>query len=416
MINVFENSYTYFRYKHLSIKFFLGSCLVVFVFNSAHAAVWLIDPKMTLSYEYNDNYLLVADSSAEDEVSTTKLTGELALKGKSERLDVKALLRIDTLNYAGDDSNLSERGNQLVGLSSRYKLSERNTISLNSKYFRDSILRTEGILFDDVITDPDTDIDVDLVNENVRRSRFSFKPGWRYFLNEKTALNLEYRFQDVSFSGEGGTGLIESERQTILGYLTRKISEIDTFSFSVASIYFRPDDPAGPDQDVDTIEAKIGWTHDFSEAFQMDFSAGVRDSDFDNAQKSSDSGFVGNIGATKYTDLTTYRVNLQRKINPSASGNQVEVDEVLVNINRAITEKLNFTVNGRYFDSESTGNSTSSANRDYISFEPGLNWRLLPSWVVGASYKYIEEDLDDGGSADSNSAFVSISYSPPRQF
>ena len=395
--------------------FVRSMCLVAVLSNSAGAAVWLFDPTVTFSQEYDDNYRLDTSSSDEDEVSTTKLSGELALKGKSERLDVNALLSLDAINYSGDDDNLNDKNNQSVRLTSAYSATERNKFSLRSNYLRDTIVRTTQSLFlpdDDIPFDPDQDVDANLVRENVRRTRSSINPGWKYRLNESTSLGLSYRYRDLSFSGSSNTNLVESDTQRISANLNKRLTEKDSITAQLSEKYFRPDN----DRDVDTLALTLKWVHKFSESFEMDTKIGARDSDFDNAQKSSDSGFVGNIGATKRTDRTTYRINLERRENPSSSGNQVEVDEFRMDIRHRITEKLTFNFRGRYFDTETTDGSNSDSNREYFTIQPGLNWKFLPSWAIGAGYKYTEEDLDDGGSGDSNSAFVKISWSPPRQF
>ncbi len=398
--------------------FFVASGL--FIIGTANAAVWLFDPTVTLEQEYDDNYRLATESSNEDEVWTTTLTGELAIKGKSERADLEALIRLDAVDYNGDDDDLDDRNNQFLALSSKYKLSERDSVSLAANLNRDSILRNgiieiepeDVVIDDDGVIQPDGDIDTVLVQQNVRRTRTNVRTNWQHRLSEKTSAGLGYAYRDESFSDDSGTGLVESERHSLSANITKKITEKDKITGRISSIYFRPDS----DRDVDTLEARLKWIHDFSEAFQMDFSLGVRESDFDNAPKSSDTGFVANIGAKKRVGLTTYRFNLERRVRPSASGNEVESDEVTLSVKRRITETMNFRFAGRFFDTESTDDSNSRNNREFFTLSPVLSWRFSPSWVARASYEYRERDLDNGGSGDSNSAFFSISYSPPRQF
>ena len=402
--------------------FFILMCFV----NTVYAAVWLLDPRAVLEYGYDDNFRLSSNSSTEDEVSTARLVGELALRGKSERGDLEALVRLDKAEHGGDDRNLRDRSNQTLGLSSLYRLSKRNQVSLNGNLFRDSILRTEQVDLnpddfligdDGVALETDQDIDLVLIQQDVRRTRFSIKPGWTYILNDKTKLGLQYTYRDLSFSGGSGTGLVDSNRHTVSANIRRRISEKDEITGRISASYFRPDD-IGPDRDVDTYEARIGWVRDFSETLQMDFTIGGRESEFDNSQNSSDSGFVANVGVTKHTGLTTYRFNAERNVSPSASGNQVEVDELSVNIRSEITEKLNFDLDARFFDTESTDDIGSNSDREYFSIEPGLSWQFLRSWNARLYYQYreIDRDNDLNGSADSNSVVVSISYFPPRQF
>jgi len=386
--------------------------------NSAMAAVWLFDPTVTLSQEYDDNYRLATNSSNEDEVWTTKLSGELALKGKSERLDLRALLRLDAINYSGDDSDIDDKNNQSLRLTSAYKATERNKFLLKGSFFRDTLIRTTRSIFDPLPDDgigfdPNQDVDADVVRDSVRRERFRIRPGWNYLLNESTSLGLQYAYRDVSYSGDDADqGLVEYDSQFIGANISKRVTEKDTVTANISESYYRPDN----DRDVDTLAVTLGWVHKFSESFRMDLKIGGRDSDFENTEESSDSGFVGNIGVTKRTDRTRYRVSIQRRESPSSSGNQVEVDEIEVNIRREISEKLSFGFDGRFFDTETTNNINSNNNREYISLEPKLSWRFLPSWKAAAGYTYREEDLDDGGSGDSNAVFIKISWSPPRQF
>ena len=189
-------------------------CLAAFLSNSASAAVWLFDPWISLEQAYNDNFQLSSDSSNEDEVSTTILKGNLALKGKSERLDVEALIGLDANKYSGDDDNLDDRNNQEFRLTSAYRTTERNSLTLRGDIFRDTLVRTTQFLFlpdDDIPFDPDQDVDVNLVRDDARRTRYSISPGWNYRLNESTSLGLGYTYRDLSFSGEDdNSGLTES--------------------------------------------------------------------------------------------------------------------------------------------------------------------------------------------------------------
>ncbi len=409
------------KYKNRFVTFI--SIIGVFLFaNNVQAAVWLLDPTVTLSYEYSENYRLDNVSALEDDVGTTTLSGEIAVKGKSERLDFLGLLRIDAPNYSGDDDDLSERNNQTVGLNTGYWLSDRNRVSLKSSYIRDTQIRDSQIEVDPEdfgdtgSLDPTLDVDQSLIRQNIRRERTKIRPRWDIQVSERTNIGFDYLYKDLSFSGSGSALLVESESHAIAADISRKISERDTISLRISEDRFEPDSNNGPDQDIDTTEARVGWVHAFSETFKMDLTAGGYDADFDNARRSSDSGFVGNIGATKNAGLTTYRINLEKRVTPTSSGRQVEVDELKLDVRRDITEKLSFRFLGRYFDSETTDGSDGNSNRDYFSLTPELSWRFLPSWVASAHYEYEEEDLDDGGDADSNTAFISISWSPPRQF
>ena len=408
------------RKSGLSRNIVTGVCLA-FISNSANAdLVWLLDPRVTLGQGYEDNFFLSSNSSNEDEVLTTTLTGELALRGKSERADVETLFRLDKVKYNKDADRLNDRDNQFFGVSSSYKASERNTLSLNGTLTRDTIVRTVEIITepeviegeDQVGVEGNEDFDINLVEQNVRSTRTSIGPSWSFAFSEHTYGYMSYTYADRSYSNDSGTGLVEHDTQSVGIGFSHKLSERSRITGSSSASYFRPDN----DRDVDTIAAKLGLTHKFSETFQMDFSFGGRDSEFDNASRSSDSGFVANIGATKFAGVTTYRINIDRNVNPSGSGDQVETDKFTMQVNHRLSPTLNFFLNGRYFDTEVTGGGTSNSDREFFTIRPGLSWQILPSWNASVSYRYRERDPEIGDSGESQGAFVSFSYSPPRQF
>ncbi len=385
------------------------------------AVVWLTDPSVTLELNFDDNYFLSSNSSLEDEVTTTRIIGEIALRGKSERLDLETLLRLDKVNFSGDDENLSNRDNQLFGFSSRYKVSQRNSFLFNGQINRDTLTRTgridpeiEDIVLDDSVGVGDLDdADVSLVDQNIRRTRLNVRPGWRYQYSELGSLSLEYRYDDQSYSGESGTGLIESERQAIRSNWRHRMSEKNILTGQLTASYFRPDNS----RDVDTYEARVGLIRRFTETITLDLTVGGRYSEFDNSEDNSDSGFVANIGATKKAGRTTYRANLERRVNPSGSGEQVERDLLTLDVRHALTETMSFRIRARTETRESTGDDV-NADRDFTIIQPGLSWRLSPSWLANFSYRYRYRDIDNdpNGSSDSNGAFISIGYVPPRQF
>ncbi len=416
------NSHSRKIQKHLIIGIFNAVCLAAMLPKSANALEWLLDPRVTLEQGYDDNFFLDSNSSLEDEVSTTNLTGELALRGKSDRTEIETLARIDVVNYGGDDERLDEKGNQLFSLSSLHSITDRNGLKFDADLTRDTITRTEAIVVDpgDIGIGPDGelvddvgDTDINLVGVNVRRSRFTLNPGWNFRFSQRTNGSLEYRYTDVSYSNDRDTGLEEFDQQNLIGSLRYRISEKSTITGQISAGFFRPDD----NQDVDTYEARLGFLHRLSETLQLDFAVGPRYSDFENSIESSDSGVVASIGATKNAGLTTYRVDLRRQVNASGSGNQVETDTLNLNIRRALSPTLDFRLLARVFETENTDDDTnSSSDREFIQIEPGLNWQFAPSWSAGLSYKYREIDRDIGGTGDSNAAFFSISYLPPRQF
>ena len=65
---------------------------------------------------------------------------------------------------------------------------------------------------------------------------------------------------------------------------------------------------------------------------------------------------------------------------------------------------------------EDDNNVNTFNNREYIELEPRVSWKFQPSWTASTGYTYTEEDLDDGGSGESNAVFIKLSWYPPQQF
>jgi len=265
---------------------------------------------------------------------------------------------------------------------------------------------------EDVTIEPDDDVDDAIVRENVRRERFILRPGWRRNLTERSGIELDYRFNGVTFENEERTDLRDYSENTIVGGLFQRITEKDRFSTSLAARLFRV-----PDDDRKDISYALlaGVIHEFSETETGSFRFGLRRTEFTTgSERSDDDGFLLRVFGSKRTGVTTFSGKLEHRLAPSGAGEQVEKTEASFNISRRLSQFWRFTFRSRLYETETLRVDDPNTTRRYLQYEPGLRWRLSRRWSMQGGYRYRRRKIDgDPASSESNVVFVSLNYAQP---
>jgi hypothetical protein len=251
----------------------------------------------------------------------------------------------------------------------------------------------------------------------VGRQRLALGPSWSRFLTERIEVGLSYQFSDVSFSDTAGLGADIPSRildfhthQVGAEWLTR-VTERDRLAVVLNAQRYEAVD----DQRFDNYALQAGVIHDFSETATGLLTVGGRYTDFEGPRvNGSDTGFVATLRGTKRTGLTTFTGTLERTVSPSASGNQVENDQLIFNVSRRLTERTQVLLRSQLFETESLQETASNANRRFVAVRPAIRYELSPSWALETAYEYRRQKrFAEAESGDSNAVFLSLIYVRP---
>lgn len=384
--------------------------LAVFFADTVYAQAWVVTPSISLGQEYDDNFRLSTDSPT-DQVYTTVLSGAVEVSRLTEIWQLRGFGQYDAIHYEGDDDDLADKHNQFAGFSSIYE-TQRGELALEGSYRRDSILRALNFDVDPggVIVDPGDDIDVDLVQRQIRRERFIIGPAWRRNLTELTQLELSYEFQDTSYDDPEGLDLIDFSKHTVSAGLARELSPLTSITTTAAVDFYRGDE----EREYDNYSFVGGVDREFTQTTRGGAGVGFRYTSFDTPDEDGDElGVVGFLYGERRTQLGRYFLRYEKQLLPSGAGELLDSDLVTARVNRELRPRLDFFLRGRFFRNRSELEN-SSADRYYFSIQPGLTWEFTRAWSLDASYRFDWEERDiDDDSANTHIVFVALNYSWP---
>lgn len=394
--------------------------LVITLSGGAHAA-WITDGSARLDSIYEDNVYLSSDDKDSAIVTIADVQGEV--RQATETSNVSAIARVRYLTYA-QVSDVSDEDEEFASLRAWWS-GERLRWGVNGDFRRDVLLNTVGYIgpFDPAAdadvgpgVDPNGDgvtdgtIDEYSVEEQVRRNRTVLIPFVTYELSERTSASLRYGYSRLDYSNDEQSQLTNNQSNRVALELTHRLTERDMIRGSVSAAKFDPKNQSG----TDTYQLMTGWEHRFSELVGVGIDIGVSQTERDDR---SDTGTLFRVRGFRRTEVGNFFAQAERRLYPNGSGELVETDRLVFGLKRSLSERVDITITGDGYTTDSTGDSLVGGDyRDYVSVGPELRWSLSSELAVGATYQYTWADRQgDDGTASGNSAGVFVSYQPQRE-
>ena len=375
-------------------------------------AEWVAAPTVQIKAQYDDNLYL--NTGSHNSVWGGTVSPRLTLSRNEENNALNLEGRLMLNNYS--NSSVNDSNAQILTLGGHYQ-TERDKWHLSSYFQRDTTETTvSGVVpsSNGQLSDQSADIDVNLVPIKVRRNRFYLRPSWTHSLSERSALSVDYRLYQSTFANTGGNGLIDYRHQDITAGLNHSITERDWVGVTASASIYEALESGGTNSHGYGISAN--WSHQFSQTLRGNAAIGSRTTTTKVGGQNQDThGLLFDANLVKrYSELTTYRINIGRSVQPSGAG-VVQSDQVRVQWFRNLSPRMAGYLWGTFFHNKALGQLSSTANRTYYSLEPGLRWSLTRRWSLDGSYRYRRQKYDNSSkSAASNAVFIAVSYDWPR--
>ncbi len=394
-------------------KFIISLLMILSVVSKVTlGAEWSVEPSVQIKSMYDDNLYLQPGSRTS--VWGGTVSPWLTLNRREENKSLSLGGRLNFNRYSSSEVNDDDA--QYLTLGSHYN-TQRDVWNLGALFVRDTTVTTVN----DVIKDPNdqganqgVDVNVNLVSVKVRRQRFDVSPSWTHVLSERTALTLNYRFQEVTFADSGNNGLTDYRQQSVDVGVGHNLTERDRLSVIAGASFYESLGTGSEDsQDYDVV-AK--WGHEFSQTLHGEASTGVHTTTSRvNGQNKDSTGALFNARLVKrYSELTTYSVSIGRSAEPSYGG-LVRSDQLSAQWHRNLSPRMAGYFSVTAFRNKALDQLSTSTNRTYYSFEPGLRWSLTRWWSLDGSYRYRRQKYENSNqAAQSNAAFIAVSYAWPR--
>ena len=368
------------------------------------ATEWTGRMSVNSKFESSDNKRLTTNRDNEEDVvgAVISTTGNLTAQTERSMNSLDTTFRF--LRYDGDSDLDSD--DQIFRLRNRY-MWEKAAFNLNTGYKRESTLITE--LEDSGILNTDA---------RNRRVQFDIAPSIEYFATEADQLTLGYSFTDVEFPGSNPLSDTDYEYwATSLGWV-RSINERLAL---LSNVYYTDYEAELSDAETQSVGLDLGFSYAFSETLQTRFTAGYRDSDFENTvfgvrTSGSEDGSLLAFDLNKEYINSELGINISRTLSPSSSGVVFERDEINLNFDHNFAHNIFSSIEGRWFSNESLNSNQNFDDRDYYSGLLELGKRINPTWSVSGQYIYRYQEFDfNDRDAESHTGLLYISFKPQKR-
>lgn len=378
---------------------------------SAIAADTYVQPRLDLRVENNDNFYLTPGGSSDSDIYGYIADAQALIGIATPRSDTSIRPRVRFQEYP--DSDDLERFEAFFDLRSRYSW-ERSDFLLLGKYARQDSHNADQPTgeFDPLDpTDPGNAGSVtNLVGET--RNRFEVRPSYTHDVSERVRLGVDGAYEIVRYDSSGTTTNTEYDYAVANGSVRWKVTPVSAVNVGAyASKYETQDDSTK----TDAYGGEIGYDYRWSEVTGVEASVFYEQNDVTDYLpvrfEESTSGWGGGVTAYREGEVSQWRLTAGRTYIPTGDGGKAESDQLRVQYDRDLSDRLTFTGAARYEARTMISSNRGGDDRDYARADVRLEWLLAPTWYINGGYSYIWQDREsDGGSADNNRLFVGFGY------
>lgn len=320
-----------------------------------------------------------------------------------------------------------------VRTSSTWNFIENAYASLNLDYIRDSTLTTE-------LTDAGR------ANTVANRDTFTVSPSLAYAFDERTTANVGLLYSDVSFEKRPGIFFSDYEYRQVNAAVTHALTPV--LSLSVNAFVSEFETPASGGKSL-TYSGQAGGAYRYSETLSAEFGVGYSQSEIDFLtqqfdgfrveldaltgqpalvpvfslvqQSTVENGPVARASIVKLFEATQVQLDYSRSVSPSALGAQSISDDILLTVDRDLTDRLTATFRGSYnmrsIESESLTSARRNLNRDQMLFSGTLRYKLTEKLTLATTYRYFRNSLVDiDANAFNHTVFVALTFNGEPHF
>ena len=370
-----------------------------------------VTPQAELRVENNDNFDLTPDGSSDSDVYGYIADLQALIGIATPRSDTSIRPRIRLQEYP--DREDIEKLEAFFDLRSKYEW-ERSDLLTLARYSRQDSYNADRQSgeFDPLNPeDPDVlDSSQTLVGET--RTRVELRPTFTHSLTERTRLGILAEYQAVRYDSDGPDEQTDYDYLLGQGFVSWALDPRSDLSVGAYAAKYEATDDSS---ETDTLGGSVGYAYRWSEVAGLQTELFYEENDitdfFPVAAEETTSGWGGTATAYWTGEVSETRISVGRTFAPTGSGGKSEVDQLRVQYDRDLSERLSFLGAARYQQRNSLSTSGQDNDRDFARVDLSLKWFFDPTWFVQGGYSYIWEDRESAsGSADNNKLFLSVGY------
>lgn len=243
------------------------------------------------------------------------------------------------------------------------------------------------------------------------RQRFDFRPSYRYKLSERMSIGGELLYQGTRYSGEPSSELVDYDFAEASASLAWQVSPRRNIEIGGFASKYEATDLA--DQ-TEAYGATVTFKQQWSEMTGTIVEVLYEQDDIVSSVAPFNQDSSG-IGATLISywkgEVGEWRMAAGRTFTPTGRGGKSTADQIRVQYNRQLSERLKFKGAARYVRDEALDAANSGGDHDIGRMELAVHWLASPTWLIGTGYTYTyKERGSDPEAADDNMFFLAFLY------
>jgi len=384
------------------------------------AAEWELKGSLGQELQYNDNISL--NNTQKDSVVGYLLTPSILATRKSGALDIG--FQGQSLISRYDDSSW-DCDNYTLGLNNSYR-TNRSVFGLTGGYgvscaYQQQI-RATGI-----------------ITPNNQSESYQVAPSWTWQWTSVDQLILNTSYSKTSFSNSQGTAISSTGNNSFnfSGNETYAVNLDENHEWSRNLVlngklnYSNVQYTGSNGLTQDLYGFQLGANYLINQYWTTSFGAGAVWIDTQQSSNGISSGQnaslsvdpVANISLSYAGQLTRFNIGYSNAVSPSSLGETLQTESFFANYSYNLAEHVLFDVSGNYSLSQSTGQSTDTANRQFdrtfLTAGTGIAWDFAKNWRLRGSYIYRRQNFQQDtnvpnltvGTSESNVVMLSLGYS-----
>jgi len=261
-----------------------------------------------------------------------------------------------------------------------------------------------------------------LTQFSLRRTVQRLAPGWSRQLTERTGVHVDLDYSRVTYEGDPQrTQLFDYRLLTGIASLDHDWSTTDRTTLIFSGLDYRT---IGEDVRADNLSLGIVQRHDRGAGRLVDVNLGLyrsrtrvqrRFGPFVLSGDKRQWGGVLGVTASWRLPRTHYRLELNRRVDPTGTGRLQRTDRVDGGYGHALSRRVEARLFLTLIRTRDLGGDLIARRLDrrFYRLSPGIGWRIDRDWRLDAYLIYrIQFYSQAEGSAISRLAGVSLSYRP----
>jgi hypothetical protein len=410
------------------------------------AAEWTAEPDISLRRGYNDNVLLSTGPHSSVWETNLIASSKFGVAKENQGLfgDAGVTIRRFSGGSGRESSDLLDREDYFFNTDA-YHQTERNVFRGNIDFIRDST------------QDSEVNESGAFTNVYATRIRKTLGAAWAGTLTEKSSLNLDYQYNDISFADDPGErDLVPYKFNLLTASLNYQITPRTVGILQSTGSIYKPETVQGLEQvtglDSETLNVQAGVNSAFSETIDLSILAGYRKTRSDTnfatgfcvgANPGADfpecnggipvrtgfekdetitSGSVYSASITKRLEKGSLSASISRSQRPDLNGRLLDSNQLRLNGTYRMTEMLQFSLPIQYSENETIVNifgrdarpDQDERTEKYFSVRPRVSWRFQREWRLSGDYYYDRREDRLENTATRNAVYLTLSYVPVK--